>query len=296
VLALHQLEKLGIEQATVRRRARDGRLFRIHRGVYSLMPTRLLSRNGRFLAAVLACTPASFLSMRAAAALLELRPTSRSTVDVTIARRSSLAHPGIQIHRCTTLVPADVTIVDSIPCTTVSRTILDCSAVLPDRDVERLLERAEVLEVLDAAALNWVIDRCPSLPAAARLARVMGRYVAASAPPESELEERLLVHCRAAGLPEPERQKWIDPGDGEPMVRTDFLWREQRLILETDGVGHHLTQRAFERDRHRDQRLTRAGWRVVRVTWRQITEDPGYVVAMLLDLLASPPGSAAAAA
>jgi very-short-patch-repair endonuclease len=287
VLSLDQLVRLGVEPQTVRRRARGGRLFRVHQGVYSLMPLHLLSRRGRFLAAVLACGPEAVLSHRSAADLLGLRPTSRAKPEVTLARRSPRRPPGIEVHRSTTLTPADVTIVDSIPCTTPSRTIFDCSAVLPDRPVERMLEQAEVLEVLDATDLQTQLDRCPSLPGAARLTRVLGRYGPNSGPTESEFEERLLAVLRSGDVPEPERQQWVDPGDGEPPIRADFVWREQRLILETDGAAHHLTRHAFERDRHRDQRLARAGWRVVRVTWRQLTEDPDFIIRMLLELLAT---------
>jgi very-short-patch-repair endonuclease len=50
----------------------------------------------------------------------------------------------------------------------------------------------------------------------------------------------------------------------------DFVWRDARLIVETDGWAAHGTRRAFERDRLRDAKLTAAGLRVVRVTDRTI--------------------------
>jgi very-short-patch-repair endonuclease len=73
--------------------------------------------------------------------------------------------------------------------------------------------------------------------------------------------------------------------DGEPAIRADFLWRRQRLIIETDG---HATHQAFERDRRRDQRLAVAGYRVVRFTWRQISHEPTRVASALRRLLAQP--------
>ncbi len=78
---------------------------------------------------------------------------------------------------------------------------------------------------------------------------------------------------------------WVVPDDGEAALRVDFLWRDQRLIVETDGHRTHGTRQAFERDRRRDQRLTLAGWRVIRVTWRQLTREPDQVAAMLVALL-----------
>jgi hypothetical protein len=198
------------------------------------------------MAAVLACGPGAVLSHRSAAALHGLRATSRTKIEVTVAR-----------------------------------TIADLADVLPDRAVERALEQAEITEVLVGRALD---DQLTRHPRAGRLRRLLAR--GAIAPPtESELEERFLVLCRAAGLPEPERQVHIDPGDGGAMVRVDFLWREQRLVVETDGAAPHGTRRAFERDRRRDQRLIGAGWQVIRVTWRQIVHSPQEVIDLLATLL-----------
>ena len=58
------------------------------------------------------------------------------------------------------------------------------------------------------------------------------------------------------------------------------------MIVETDGRAAHGTRRAFEHDRRRDQRLVLAGWRVIRVTWRQLTREPGELVRTLQALLA----------
>jgi very-short-patch-repair endonuclease len=44
--------------------------------------------------------------------------------------------------------------------------------------------------------------------------------------------------------------------------------------------------RSFERDRRRDQVLVAAGWRVIRITWRQLTKEPLAVLARLAMALA----------
>jgi very-short-patch-repair endonuclease len=62
--------------------------------------------------------------------------------------------------------------------------------------------------------------------------------------------------------------------------------REQRLIVEVDGHQTHGTRAAFERDRERDRILQAHGWRVVRITWRQLHDDPDAIAADLLALLA----------
>ena len=94
-----------------------------------------------------------------------------------------------------------------------------------------------------------------------------------------------MAAVRRASLPDPEVNAWVLP-DGHRAVRVDFLWRPQRLSVETDGHETHRTCQAFERDRVRDQWLVAAGWRTIRVTWRQLTRRSGELVATLTALLA----------
>ena len=68
----------------------------------------------------------------------------------------------------------------------------------------------------------------------------------------------------------------------------DFLWRDRRLIVETDGRATHGTPLAFERDRARDGTLVLAGYRVVRFTYRQIVYEPEKVARTVLALLTVP--------
>ena len=65
----------------------------------------------------------------------------------------------------------------------------------------------------------------------------------------------------------------------------DALWPEQRLIVELDSYDIHTTRQAFEQDRARDRDLTLAGYRVVRVTWRQLTTDADAIARQLSALL-----------
>ena len=61
----------------------------------------------------------------------------------------------------------------------------------------------------------------------------------------------------------------------------DCLWEQQRLIAELDGGAAHATNRAFEVDRKRDRVLLAEGWRSVRITWRQLQDEPGEIAADL---------------
>ena len=237
------------------------------------------------MAAVLACGPGAVLSHRSAASLLELRPTDRARIDVTVPARSARDRPGIDLHRSTTLRPADVTRAQNIPCTTVARTQLDIAEVIHRRGVERAFDQAEILEVFDLRALEEQLERSPHRRGAPVVRAVLAEHYVGSTPTWSEFEERFLAFIGATGLPQPEVNHWIVLSDGGPAIRADFAWPADRVIVETDGRRTHRTRQAFERDRRNDLRLTVAQWRPVRVTWRRLNSEPGLIEASVRSLL-----------
>jgi very-short-patch-repair endonuclease len=89
----------------------------------------------------------------------------------------------------------------------------------------------------------------------------------------SEAEERLLTLIRASGLPQPEVNARVRGHE------VDFVWRGQRLVVEVDGFRFHSSRAAFERDRIRDAELAAVGFRVVRITWRQLVDRPDAAMA-----------------
>ena len=95
----------------------------------------------------------------------------------------------------------------------------------------------------------------------------------------SEFELRFLEFLDSAGLPSPQTNVLVEG------LEVDCLWREQRLVLELDGRDFHATRAAFERDRERDRILQVAGWRPVRITWRQLHGSPGRLARDLQRLL-----------
>jgi predicted transcriptional regulator of viral defense system len=285
VASMRQLAEIGLSSSTVRSWVTRRRLHRIHHGVYSLVPRDLLTREGHWLAAVLACGPGAVLSHRTAAALHELRRTDRVKIDVTVTGGSHRNRPGIDIHRSTTLNPSDITTVNGIPCTTVARTLLDLAGVVHRRALERAFDQAEILEVLDLRALRGQLARNHTRPAAKRARSVLDEHFIGTTATQSELEEAFLAFSRRAGFPGPLVNEWIDLGDGEDPIRADFVWRDQRVIVETDGYHFHRSRQARERDTRRDQRVLLAGWRSIRTTSRQVTRRPHELEATLAALL-----------
>jgi predicted transcriptional regulator of viral defense system len=283
LVTLHQLQLLGLGKAAVAKRAKDGRLHRVHRGVYALGRPHL-TEHGRWLAAALACGPKAVLSHRSAAGLHEIRRDNRAKTDITLASNSARPRPAIEVHRSSTLKPADITTVAGIPCTTTARTLVDLGDVVGRSAVERAVDRAELLRLFDGRAVHEALARVGRRRGAGTLRAILGKYKQPTLTEEG-IEEAFLALCGKAALPGPAVNTWIALDDGVA-YKADFLWREHRLIAETDGRDVHTTRKAFEHDRLRDQRLTLAGFTVMRFTWRQIVDEPRRVAEALRTLLA----------
>jgi predicted transcriptional regulator of viral defense system len=287
VIALHQLLGFGLSARAVSHRVAAGRLYRIHRGVYSLVPRELLKREGLYMAAVLACRPGAVLSHRSAARLHGLRNYDHQRIEVTVPRRSTRTHSGVTVHRSTTLTPADITVVNGIPTTTIPRTLFDLAELFTARQLERAFDQADIMQALDLNEIRDQLARNPHRRAAKAVIHLLNTHYIGSTPTENEFEDAFLALTRSLKLPDPMPQFYIDPGDGEPPIRADFAWPDRKVVVETDGRRTHGTNHAFEADRRRDQRLTAAGWTVIRTTWRQLTQRPHELKPILLKLLGS---------
>jgi hypothetical protein len=298
VFSVDQWRELGLTAAALRDRTAAGRYHRVHHTVYSLVPKKLLKREGLYMAAVLACGPGAVLSHRSAAVLHGLRDWGHTKIEVTVPRRSARAHPGVAVHRSTTLTDKDVAVVNNIPCTSLHRTLLDLGDVVTQRQLERAFDQADTLEALDLVAIDDQLARNPTRPGAKACRQVLATHYIGSTPTWSDNEELLLSITRGLGLPDPETNKFIVLDDGGPAIRVDFVWRDQRVIVEADSDKWHRSKQRQEIDRRRDQRLTAAGWTVIRTSWRQMKHDPDALRTVLLKLLgpASPNGSGSPAA
>jgi hypothetical protein len=239
VFALAQLADLGLTASAVRKRVASGRLHRVHRGVYALVPPELLSRDGRFMAAALACGPGAVLSHRSAATLHELRATERAGIDVTVPGRTTRSHPGIDLHRSRTLTAADTTSVNGIPCTTVPARCSTWPRLWAAARTSARWTRRRSSRSSTPGALEDQLERTRHGHAARTVRAVRNAHRVGTTATWSQIEEGFLALCRAAGLPAPEVQAWIAPEDGEPALRVDFLWRQSWLIIETDGHMYH---------------------------------------------------------
>lgn len=281
LLAYRQLLAAGVGRGAIEHRIRAGRLIRVQRGVYAVGHVHE-SALVRRMAAVLTCGHGAVLSHLSALAHWELRGSSAQNIHVTVPRRNgSRSRAGIVVHRSLALPPSETTTHRAIPVTSVARSLLDGAAILAPHAVSRAVERSEIVRLFDLAAVAHALRLHPTHPGGARLRSAIELF-GDDEITRSDLEAMMLGICDAHRLPRPLVNHIVE---GEEV---DFFFREQRLIVETDGRETHLTRAAFERDRARDAHLAVAGYRVVRFTYRQVLRDPSAVAATLRALLTRP--------
>jgi len=174
--------------------------------------------------------------------------------------------------------PDERTTRHGIPLTTVARTIIDLATTLSPHALEQVVAEAHRRNLAKRAELQALLDRYPKRAGTAALRRLLN----GDRPPaflRSEAERRLLALIRRARLPAPETNATL--GDFE----IDFLWREERLVVEVDGGAFHSALPDRRRDQRKDAALVAAGYTVVRIGWHQITEEPEATVALIARVL-----------
>ena len=270
VVSRRQLLAAGVSGRAVERRIEGGRLHPLRAGVYAV-GHRVVSREGRWMAAVLAAGGDAVLSHRSAAALWGIRPTASARVEITAPR--TLRPRKDLLPHCAVL-PAD-------EMTTYQRHPGDDRA----QDPPRPRRRPETERARPGAERSG--DPQAPGPTGAMLDAIRGGRGTATLRTllfnarrslRSPTEAEFLAFIRAHGLPEPETNVIIED------YECDAVWRDARLIVELDGFATHGTRRAFEQDRARDRKLAARGWRTLRVTKRQL-DDPGELRAELLSSL-----------
>lgn len=280
VVARRQLLQAGLSRRAIDHRMKGRRLQAIHRGIYAVGHS-VLSVEGPWMAAVLAGGRAAVVSHRSAGALWGFRHTTSSLVDVTVPT-GSRPRRGIRFHE-SEVPPDELTVRRAIPVTTVPRTLMDLAAVLSRRALERAIEEAEVLRLTGSLSLVDMVDRYPRRRGVVAIRSLLAARNAEVAITRSELEERFLALLDRAALPRPVVNRAVRLGDR--WIEADCIWMRERLIVELDGHAFHSTRGAFERDRSRDRALQAHGWKVIRITWRQLRDEAPALVADLRRLL-----------
>jgi very-short-patch-repair endonuclease len=270
---LSQLRALGISRGSYEHKVAAGSLHRVLPSVLSLVyPLR--EPWAAETAALLYAGDDAVLSHETAAAVWGLA-ASPSFVALTLINRKVESQPQLRQHRVASLDIRDVNLHHGFPVTAPARTVIDCAA---RGDIEDMLNEARAQKVVTDDVLRAAIARCPTRAGTRAVRRLM----------EAE-EDTGYDASRAERL----LRRLIDAADLERAVhnvrvegkRVDAFWPRHKLVLEVDGHQWHGHRAAFERDRARDQKLVAAGYAVIRITWRQLTERPIAVAAIIAQAL-----------
>jgi very-short-patch-repair endonuclease len=269
VVTRGQLVDAGLSRNAIEHRLRTGRLHAVFRGVYALGHPRL-TREGGWLAAVLACRGGAALSHLCAAAHWDIRERAvPSRPQVSVPTRNGRRGPrGIELHR-TVMGPEDVTVRGEIPVTSLSRTLADLARILDTRQLKSAVRQAERLHRLDLEQLHISLGVSSKH---ARLRRVLDEYVAGAKHTEADVEMAFLELCDRHALPRPQAQVPIG------RYRADFMWPERNLVVEIDDRQSHDGYVAFREDRVRDRAMKAAGLEVLRFTRTEVLRTPDVVV------------------
>jgi very-short-patch-repair endonuclease len=172
--------------------------------------------------------------------------------------RTRRARPGLLLHRAV-LADDEITTHHGIPVTTPARTLLDLAGVLQRHQLQQAINETEILRL---EGPHHLAARYPTKPGTRAL-----RSLAPPTHTKRDLEARFTTFLNDRRLPRPQTNVLIEGKD------VDAAWPDRKLIIELDSWEYHRTRQAFEDDRRRDRQLAANGWRVIRITWRDL-DDP----------------------
>jgi very-short-patch-repair endonuclease len=260
LVTIAELRAAGLDDRAVSKRVARGVLHRRHRGVYSVGHAAL-SREGEWLAAVLACGPGAVLARWSAAELHVLTRKLASLIAVVSPRRRTLQ--GVRVHTTRGLDPRDITTERGIPVTTIHRLFVDLSDELTPHELVALMREARFRGRFVEPAIRDA------------MARASGRHNL------DVLEEALaLFRAGSAGTRSANEVLFLTLDLPDALVNTqlhgfeaDFHWPELKLNVEIDGPQHDPVADAI-----RDRALNAVGYTVLRFTQEQMRERPDAVL------------------
>jgi very-short-patch-repair endonuclease len=283
-----QLVAAGLSHDAIRHRRQIGWLHPVYNDVF-LVGRRRLEALAHETAAVLQMQGCAIVSDDSAAFAWRFTEEPSPVPMVTLVGRDRRSRRTLRVRRVTRLHPDDLVLHQGLPVTSPARTIVDRAGGVSEMELENDLFELRRRSLATDDQILAAIDRATRRKGVALLREMV---LSDSAPQEtkSPYERKLRALLRAAELPQP-RANIVIGG-----CKVDLAYPEHGLIVEFDSARWHSGRNAFETDRLRDQKLVAAGWRVIRITARQLDRHPYAVVARIAQALAVTPLAARPAA
>jgi very-short-patch-repair endonuclease len=278
VVARRQLVALGMTRGTIDRWIKQGRLHRVHQGVFLLghdVPAPLAREQ----AALLAAGDGSVLSHRTSARLDGyIEEDDDAPIHVTTRRHRGRPR-GVVVHTSTRIGPGDTAYRHDLRVTTPARTLLDLAEIADSVELERALETAFARRRVNERQLRAVIERTPGRRGGRRLTALLD-YRGGAGFTRSWAEDRLRRLARAADLP------GFVCNDRVAGYEVDFHFVGHGVIVEVDSWRYHSGQADFTRDRRKWAHLRARGYEVVGVTAQELEHQPEAAIARIATAVA----------
>src|SRR5688572_24800426 len=175
VVSHQQLLDLGLTRHAIAHRVAKGRLHQLWPHAYAVGSPNV-TREGRWMAAVLTCGRGAALSHHTAGELWQLRKETPGPIDVSIPLARAVQRPGIRIHRRRSVAPDEIAHRADIPVTSPTATLIDLAVLLPARPLEAAVNEACIRGLIDPEAIRHRLEAFPPRPGLAVLKQSLDRH------------------------------------------------------------------------------------------------------------------------
>lgn len=158
--------------------------------------------------------------------------------------------------------------INSLPCTSLERTVVDCCLMFSYKQALILVDHALRL----GADMDKLREACAKLAGrngVRTLRRALENADKRSESPGETLTRELLARLK---LPMPELQVEVSSREGNH--RMDFAWKESKIALEFDGKAKYFdykpTEEVLYKERLREKALMEDGWHFIRIQWKDL--------------------------
>jgi very-short-patch-repair endonuclease len=268
VIAHRQLNELGYSDDAIERAVASGRLHLWHRSVFAV-GHQGLNPHGLCMAAVLFRGSGALISHQSAVWLWGLEKKLEIPVHVSVRWRGH-AQDAIGLHHCPALRDDDIAETERLPVTGMARTLLDYASEAKQYRLERAVDQADRLGLLDLTAVDLITDEVRGHRGSRPLRRAMIIYREKGFT-RSGGEKRMLAALADVGVQRPAVNNFVEG------YELDFFWEQERFGVELDSWEHHRGRRSFEEDRKRQEELTMAGIETIRITGTRLKREPRKV-------------------
>lgn len=213
------------------------------------------------------------VSGRSAAALHELDAFPAGPVEVSTTKKLKSPDPSLVVHQTHKFGTADLATHLGIPVTSPARRLIDVAGVADAETMRYALDSCLRRRLFTLTRLRWQIRQSGRRRGIAELRQMIDGAVI----PHSLFERKFLRLIDSSPLEMPQRQYRIYDGD-QFLGQVDFCYPDARLVIETDGRKWHVDDDAFQKSRDRRNAQVSRGWRILHVTWWDLTHRPEKVV------------------